>query len=189
MAADSKTSLKKTVRELSDLFDQIDESSIDKLAAALAEARAVYIAGAGRSGLLLRCFAMRIMHMGKPVHMVGDVVTPAATPGDLLLIGSGSGETGSLAALAEKAQTLGVRTALITINPKSRIAGMADLVTAIPAPSPKLKVKLDTAQSEQPMGSLFEQGMFLLLETIVMALMKRQGITSDDMFARHANLE
>lgn len=186
---DVKTKLSGMLTELSGLYARLDESRAKGLVSAVMDAQSLFVAGAGRSGFLLRCFTMRMMHMGKPAHFIGDATTPSAAAGDLLLIGSGSGETGSLTMLAKKAGTLGIKTALITTNPLSTIAGMADVTVVIPAPHPKTVGKLDTAPSVQPMGNLFEQGMFLLLDAVVMTLMERTGMTSEAMFRRHANLE
>lgn len=189
MADGIKKTLSEVLGELASLYERVDESQVEKLIAALARDRRLFIAGAGRSGLLLRCFAMRLMHMGKKVHMVGDVTTPSAQPQDMLLIGSGSGETGSLVAMAKKARAMGVTTALITTNPGSTIAGMADVTVTLPGPTPKNTGHVESAHSAQPMGSLFEQGMFLMLDSIVMRLMNLQNISSEEMFKRHANLE
>lgn len=190
MARSIASSLSGILGELSSLFSRVDGGQVERLAAALRDNQgALFVAGAGRSGLLLRCFAMRMMHMGFATHMLGDVTTPAAKAGDILLIGSGSGETGSLATLADKAKRLGVTVALVTANPDSTIAGLADLVVAVPAPTPKAHGELDSVASEQPMGNLFEQGMFLLLDALVVFLMDQTGISSERMFERHANLE
>ncbi len=161
----------------------------DSLIGALTGAGAVFVAGAGRSGFFMRSFAMRLMHMGKRVHMLGDVTTPSAQPGDTLLIGSASGETGSLGSMAKKAKTLGMTLALVTANPASTIASMADAVVVLPAPTPKNPGGAGAVLSTQPMGNLFEQGMLLLLDCVVMELMEKEGLTSDRMFTRHANLE
>ena len=56
-------------------------------------AQRVYVAGAGRSGLIARAFAMRLLHLGFDVYVVGETVTPALQPGDTLVVFSGSGET------------------------------------------------------------------------------------------------
>jgi 6-phospho-3-hexuloisomerase len=39
------------------------------------------------------------------------------------------------------------------------------------------------------MGSLFEQGLMLTLDALVLALMAASGRDAEAMFARHANLE
>lgn len=184
-----KKTLTGVLSELAGLFDLLDESRVDALVDAVAGAGTLFVAGAGRSGLLLRCFAMRVMHMGKKVHVTGDVTTPSAQPGDMLLIGSGSGETGSLAAMARKAKDIGMKVALVTTNPASTIAKLSDIVVVIPGPTPKNVGVVKTAVSAQPMGSLFEQGMFLVLDASVQHLMAKLDLTSDEMFKRHANLE
>ncbi len=43
--------------------------------------------------------------------------------------------------------------------------------------------------SVQPMGSLFEQSIAILLDIIVLCLMEKHGISSDDMYRNHSNLE
>ena len=43
--------------------------------------------------------------------------------------------------------------------------------------------------SVQPMGSLFEQSTAILLDIIVLCLMEKHGISSDDMYRNHSNLE
>jgi 6-phospho-3-hexuloisomerase len=149
------------------------------------------VAGAGRSGLMMRAFAMRLMHLGLDAHAVGDATTPSLRGGDLLVIGSGSGETASLQAQARKARQLGAEVALITIVPESTIGKLADPVIRLRAPSPKAARTSGepAASSIQPMGSLFEQGLLLLLDIVVMRMAAAEGIPQEQMFQRHANLE
>ena len=104
------------------------------------------------------------------------------------VIGSGSGETASLVAIAEKAKAIGVRIALVTIVPNSRIGRLADALVRIQAPTPKAQRRGRTA-SIQPMGTLFEQTMLILLDSVILRLTERMGVDADAMFARHANLE
>ncbi len=125
--------------ELAAVAEAIDASALDALANAVQGAGRIFIAGAGRSGLMMRGLAMRMMHLGLNVNVVGEIVTPGIGPGDLLLIGSGSGSTASLVAAAEKAQQVGAAVALITIDPGSAIATISSTVVAVPSPSPKSK--------------------------------------------------
>ena len=158
------------------------------LVEAIVAARRVFIAGVGRSGLVMKAFAMRLTHMGFNVHFAGDVTTPAITNDDLLIMGSGSGSTATLRVIAEKAKTSGSKIALISTEENSPIAQMADIVLVVPAPT--LNRDNETAfTSIQPMGSLFEQSMLLTLDTIILLLMSKTKIDNDAMFARHANLE
>ena len=66
---------------------------------------------------------------------------------------------------------------------------MADAVVVLPGVSPKLKNAGMDITSIQPMGSAFEQMLFLMGDAVVLSLMERMQETSDTMFARHADLE
>ncbi len=176
------------VEELRSVIALVSAEEMDRLASAIRAARGVFAAGAGRSGLAMRGFAMRLMHMGTPAWVVGDVTTPALKPGDLLVVGSGSRSTSTLVALAERAKKNGGTIALLTIDPGSPIAKMAATVVRIPAMSPKAQAG-SSVKSRQPMATLFEQSLGVLLDSCIMALMADTGISEQKMFERHANLE
>lgn len=173
------------VSELTKTLAAVPDEAMERLAGDLLGASRVFVAGAGRSGLMMRAFAMRLMHLGLTAYVVGEAVTPSLASGDLLLVGSGSGETKSLVAMAEKARGLDATVALATVAPASTLARLAATVVVIPA-----AVKDGgSGGSAQPMGSLFEQSLLLLLDAVVLRLMARQGIDAAAMFGRHANLE
>ena len=174
---------------LSQTLARVDADRIEAAIADLRDADRVFIAGAGRSGAVLRCLAIRLTHLGKRVHFVGEPTTPAIGRRDLLVFGSGSGRTGSLVVFAERAKSLGARILLFTIDPQSPIGLLADDVVQIWAPSHKALVQVEGDTSGQPQGSLFEQSLLILLDAIVVALMTSSNMTSEDLFSRHANLE
>jgi len=151
-------------------------------------AKRIFVAGKGRSGLFVRGFAMRLMHLGLHVYVVDDVTTPAIAADDVLVLASGSGRTGSLAHYATKAKDIGATLVLITAYPDSPIGHHADKVVQIPAPSVKAEGS-SGIQSAQPMANLFEQSLALLLDITTLQLMTALGKTGEQMFARHANLE
>ena len=84
------------VADIGRTLRQVDAGEVEALLAALLSVERVFLAGKGRTGLQMRAFALRLMHLGLRVHVVDDVTTPAIGAGDLLLIGSSSGRTGSL---------------------------------------------------------------------------------------------
>ena len=176
------------LREIKETFEEIDQSNIIYFLKQIMDAQRVFIAGVGRTGLVMRCFAMRLMHLGIKVQIIGDITTTAVGKNDLLIIGSGSGETSSLLSIARKANNLGIDILLITINPNSSIGNMAKACLKIQAPTPKLNQK-HTKSSIQPMGSLFEQTLLLTLECIAGMIMQEKNMDSDSMFFNHANLE
>ena len=174
--------------ELGETVGHICNDSAEKLADAIIAAETVLVAGAGRSGLAMKSFAMRLMHMGFDTYVVGETVTPSITAQDVLLIGSGSGSTSSLVVSANKADDIGATICLITIDEHSPIAQLAQVVLTIHAPSPKVSRDFGF-RSVQPMGSLFEQSLQLVLDAIVLLLMEKTEKTPESMFTRHANLE
>lgn len=176
-------------REVTECLGKVSTESTEQALLSISAARRLFLAGAGRSSLGVSAFAMRLMQMGKDVHLVGETTTPAITPGDLLIIGSGSGATGSLVAMSAKAKKIGAHILIVTVDRNSPIGNLAEVVVVIPAPSPKAEKGHSLSQSIQPMGSLFEQSLFLFFDALVLILMEREKVTSDVMFTRHANLE
>lgn len=175
-------------RELAACVEAVSEAQADALLEEIAAARAVFVVGAGRSLLMLRCLAMRLMHLGLTAYVVGDTTTPAFGPGDLLVCASGSGTTGSVLRVAERAHELGGRVAAFTIEATSPLGALADAVVEVPAFTDKRAV----AGSELPTlpgGSLFEQAVLLLGDALVAPLGVRTGVACDHAFALHANLE
>lgn len=166
----------------------VDDAQLGAAVAEIQKAHHVFLAGAGRSGIAIGGFANRLMHLGTSVSVVGEITSPHSRPGDLLVIGSGSGETAGLVALARKARTAGVRVVLITMDAHSTIAALADVCVVLPGVSPKLRTAT-AVTSIQPMGSAFEQISFLTYDAIVLELMDRLGETSATMFGRHVDFE
>jgi 6-phospho-3-hexuloisomerase len=161
-------------------------TSLDALAALVAGADRVFVLGAGRSGLALRMTAMRLMHLGLEVHVVGEVTTPAIAAGDLLLTASGSGTTGGIVRAAETAAKAGASIGAITTAPDSPLAQLASVVVVVPAAD---KLDRSGAASAQYAGSLFEQLVVLLGDALFHALWQRSGATADELWPRHANIE
>ena len=181
--------------ELKEFSRKTNPEQMELLADELLSANTIYIAGAGRSGLVIRAFAMRLMHLGLKVHVVGDVTSPHAKAGDVLLIGSGSGETKSLIAAAQKARECGMRIALNTFSENSTLSRLADVNLVLPGTSQKAQnvsggaAAIHTIHTFQPMGSAYEQLSFLVYDTVIILLMEKLGLSSDEMFERHANIE
>ena len=178
------------VNELSEILGALDPAGVDAVAEAIASAQGkIFCAGVGRSGYMMRAFSMRLMHCGFNSFFVGDTATPGASENDILVIGSGSGETGSLKAYAAKAKKLGLKIYTVTTSPDSELGKTSEICLHLKAISPKLSGNSNSITSVQPMGSLFEQGLLICLDGLVIKIMEKLGINSDEMFSRHANLE
>jgi len=161
-------------------------SALDDLADALFAADRVFLVGAGRSGIALRMTAMRLMHLGLDVHVVGEATAPAIRAGDLLLTASGSGGTESVVRAARTASGAGASVAAITTDADSALGRLADVVVVVPAAQ---KLDRSAAASRQYAGSLFEQLVVVIGDGLFHAMWERQGTSADELWPRHANLE
>uniref|UniRef100_UPI00403F4107 6-phospho-3-hexuloisomerase n=1 Tax=Candidatus Enterococcus willemsii TaxID=1857215 RepID=UPI00403F4107 len=174
--------------ELTQNADKINTKDIENFLGQIQTAKHIFLSGAGRSGIAIQAFANRLMHLGFSVSLVGEISSPHSQEGDLLIICSGSGETGSLKILATKAKQSGVNIALVTMKKESTIGQLADSILVLPG------ITKDENQREgntfsQPMGSSFEQLAFLTFDSLILNLMDETGENSETMFARHADFE
>ncbi|MET3903322.1 6-phospho-3-hexuloisomerase [Paenarthrobacter sp. 4246] len=172
--------------EIVSTTNAIDVGQLAVLAGRIHRAERVFLAGAGRSGLVLRMAAMRLMHLGLTVHVAGDTTTPAIAAGDLLVVASGSGTTSGVVKAAETALAAGADVAAVTANPGSPLAGLADALVIIPAAQ---KTDHGSSLSRQYSGSLFEQSLFLATEAVFQTLWENTDEPAEQLWLRHANLE
>jgi len=181
--------LEQILAELSTCVRQVAAANLALAAEWMQFYPRIFVAGAGRSSLCMRALGMRLMHLGKTVYVAGETTTPAITETDLLILGSGSGRTVSLLAIAGQARRQNAKILLFTTDSASPLAELADHRVLIPAPSLKNVKGMSGLESVQPMGTLFEQSMLILCDCLILGLMQSMGVTTAQMLARHANLE
>ena len=168
-------------------LDKIDEASVDKMVDAVLEAEKVFFIGVGRVMLSLQAIAKRFTHLGIDTYCVGQITEPAITEKDLLVVGSGSGESLIPVAIANKAHMLGAKIAYIGAGPESSVRKISDCFVYIPVVS-KIE-KENVIESNQPMTSLFEQSLFLLGDVMAQLIVEKKGIDIKTLWKYHANLE
>ena len=137
-------------------------------------------------GYAAKGFAMRLGHMGFKAWTVGDSTVPHIGDGDILLVASGSGNTQTIYDIAFRAACNGATVVLITNNPASRIGSLAETVLRLPNDNNKAT---NQRTSRQPMSTLNEQCLGLLLDSIVLGIMRLNDETHETMWNRHSNLE
>ncbi len=175
------------LREIQTVLSKVDENSVHALATALQHSNKIVTIGAGRVGLATKGFAMRLGHLGFNAHAIGDMTVPSLKGArNMALIASGSGETPSIAILAEIAKKNDATVALITANPQSRMGRIADIVVCVPAPTKHSKA---SERSKQPMTTLNEQCLHVFFDALVLSLMHTLNENHDTMWSRHSNLE
>lgn len=172
--------------EIGSVLQQVDPLEVAALVTELRLADRIFVAGAGRSGLVLKMAAMRLMHLGLTVHVVGETTAPAIRTGDLLLAASGSGTTAGVVKAAEAAAAHGARVAAYTTAPGSPLAAAAAAVVIIPAAR---KTDHGSSLTRQYSGSLFEQVLFAATEAVFQSLWDEDTTAVEDLWLRHANLE
>ena len=175
--------------EITSCLRLVSSENLAKAGALIEYAPRIFVSGAGRSGLIMRTLGTRLTQLGKTVHVVGESTTPSVQSGELLVIGSGSGQTSTLQAIAQKAKNQGAGILLFTTNPTSPMAAIADLCVVVPAPSLEGVGEGRVLKSAQPMGTLFEQSLLILCDLIILWIMQRSGISAAQMRLRHSNLE
>jgi 6-phospho 3-hexuloisomerase len=171
------------IEKISGILEATDDTYDVKLTQMLDNAKRIFIAGAGRSRLVGNFFAMRLVHGGYDVSVVGEIVTPSIKAGDLLIIISGSGETEQLIAFTKSAKKVGANIVLISAKSDSTIGDMADAVFQIGRSEQYGKVR------GMPMGTVFELSTLLFLEATISHVIHEKGIPEEVMRERHANLE
>jgi len=156
----------------------------------------ILIVGAGRSGLVARAFAMRLMHLGFNVFVVGETITPALEKGDILLAITGSGQTSFVVSAARMAKQRGANVITITSLSKSPMANLTDHLVQLYGRT-KLADQPDYLSRQihgdheplAPLGTLFEVSCMVFLDSVVVELMHRLGKDEVSMRRRHATIE
>jgi len=182
------SSLEKVIAEISDAIQKTQlEGYSDFLSAIENSGSKIVCTGAGRVGLAMRGFTMRLNHLGIDAYFLGETIVPHTGPGDLLIVGSGSGSTASILKLVEIAKSKGLKIALVTSANTSPMRDLSDVSVLLHTPN-------KTPQSSelvsiQPMTTLFEQSISIFLDSVVLDLMEKFGETSASMWARHNVIE
>lgn len=152
----------------------------DKFVDAIIGSRKIFIYGVGRSGLIAKAFAIRLVQMGLEVYFVGETITPIVEEGHLVVIVSHTGETMSAVQTANIVRRVGARVITITANAHSKLASASNVVIHIHPP------KDDDRRRLAPMGTLFEDATLIYLDGIVAGLMEKLGQSEGAMRKRHA---
>lgn len=188
------------LKEISEVMKGLDPSQVEDMLKALLNSRAdnrkVLVVGAGRSGLVGKAFAMRLMHIGFDVHVMGETITPAIGCGDLVLIISGSGSTTLPVTVADMAKRLGAFVLAITSRPESPLSKISNQIMVVPG-------RVDMAREDEyysrqlkgeheplaPLGTIFEDSCMVFLDAIIAELMAKLEISEEEMKLKHALIE
>ncbi|AOL16205.1 6-phospho 3-hexuloisomerase [Sulfolobus sp. A20] len=156
----------------------------------------VLVMGAGRSGLVGRAFAMRLLHLGYNSYVLGETIVPAIGKNDIVIAISGSGRTKLILTAAEAAKEAGAKLIAITSYNDSPLSKIADIVVEVPGRTKYSQNEdyfarqiLGITEPLAPLGTLFEDTVQIFLDGVVAELMIRLKKTEEDLRVVHANIE
>ena len=172
------------------------ETLLDTLLYTKMGGKKALILGAGRSGLVGRAFAMRLMHVGIDVYVMGETITPAIGEGDIVIIISGSGSGAMSTTAAHMAKRLGSLIFAVTSYPDSELAQISDHVIVVSGREAvaeesdyQSRQLLGEHESLAPMGTLFEDTCMVFLDGLIAELMIRLEVSEVSMKKKHSTIE
>jgi 6-phospho-3-hexuloisomerase len=174
-----KESVDYITKSIQQIFKE-DIENTDKFVDSIIGSRRIFIYGVGRSGLIAKAFAIRLVQMGLEVYFVGETITPIVEEGHLVIIVSYTGETMSAIQTANIVRRVGAKVITITASAHSKLASASNQVVVIDAPKDEDKKRL------APLGTLFEAATLIYLDSIVAQLMEKLGQSEGSMRKRHA---
>ncbi|APH38784.1 6-phospho-3-hexuloisomerase [Methanohalophilus halophilus] len=181
--------------QIKNIAQRIDKESIKKTIEYVMDADSIFIMGAGRSGLVGKAFAMRLMHLGFTSYVVGESTTPAVHKNDVVIAISGSGETRSVSDLGRIAKDIGATLITVTSNKDSTLGHISDATLEIQGRSKEdaggyLERHMRGEYSHlTPLGTSFEISSLVFLDALVAELIFITGASEADLKSRHAKLE
>src|SRR5258706_13340574 len=110
------------LKEVASVLDRIGEDDTLHFVRELERAKRIYVRGVGRSGLVVKAFGQRLMHLGWEVHLADEISAPAIRRGDLLIACSGTGTTELTLYMARKARRIGARCIALTAATRSPLS-------------------------------------------------------------------
>lgn len=175
------------LKELAETLSGVKPGEVDAFCEEILKARRVFVTGAGRVLRMCQAFAQRLRHLRIDSYVLGETIVPPIGKKDLLVAASGSGETATVLTIAGRGRKKGARLAVVTARRDSPLAALADCLLKIPGPT-SLK-RPQEPETEQPLTGLFEQSLLLAFDAVGLLLRTKKGLTDEEMWEEHANLE
>ena len=162
--------IQEVMKEINQVMAQVDEQQLQNILPLFIKQRRIFVRGAGRSGFQAKGFAMRLMHLGYEVYVLGETITPSVKEGDLFIAISGSGTTKGVLMDAISAKEKGLTLLVFTSIPGATKTGSG-------------------IASIQLLSSLFDQTLHITLDVLCLMLSRQQSATKDEILQAHVNIE
>lgn len=185
MTLDEEHLIEPVLHEIEEVLHKVDEAQLDKVESLITKNKRIFVLGSGRSGLMAKGFAMRLMHIGYTDYVIGETITPSIHKGDILIAVSGSGKTENVVTLSKRAASNGVEVIAVTSNPHSPLAQLAKQILVVPGATKAG----DGVKSIQLLSSLFDQSVHITLDILCLKLSIRDHVSNANAKAEHTNME
>lgn len=186
------------MRSVQDILSNVSKDQVEKMVKMMLEAKdhRILIIGVGRSGLIGKSFAMRLMHLGFHVYVMGETITPAIGKNDLIISISGSGSTKLVVIAAEIAKEVEAKIIAVSSYPDSPLGKIADHIVQIRGRT-KLAREKDYFLRQisgihaplAPLGTMFEIATSIFLDSVIAEVISELGKTEDELRKKHATIE
>ena len=181
------------------IANTISDEDVEKFLNELLNAKRIYVIGAGRSGLVAKAFAMRLMHLGLHAYVVGETITPALNKGrcDGRLLGLRAGPRPL--PILPRLRTRSVH--ISASSPRMRIPGSERSRTALSSSSTsgmrcrtmpsefEIRQMMGEHKSFAPLGTLFETASMIFADAVISRLMEITKTDESALKNRHTNIE
>lgn len=183
---------------LNEIIDRLDRENIKAMIQKILEGESIFLMGAGRSGLVAKAFAMRLMHLGFSVYVVGETTTPSVQTQDVVIAISGSGETRSIADLGKIVKDIGSTLITVTSKKESTLGKISDIAMVLPSKTKndldadgylERNMRGDYKKNVPPLGTSFEITSLIFLDSIIAQLIMLTGASEAELKKRHTNIE
>ncbi len=166
------------IESIGESLDAVDTSLVNRAVEMISSAKQIFVYGSGRSGLVGKFFAMRLVQLGLVAYFIGETITPVVNPGDVVVLVSNTGRTQSTLLVESIVKRINARVIAVTSDASSPLAENADLTFII---------KYSKRRGElAPLGTLFEDASVIFFDSLIAVLMKKLGQREEDMRRRHA---
>jgi len=161
-------------------LEHIDPPAIARAIEILLKAPQIFVYGAGRSGIIGRAFAMRLVQAGLRAYVIGESVTPIVRAGDAVFLLSAQGESYSSIQTGNIVRREGAELIVLTSKPGSKLAHTASHLISLEFPEDDDRLRY------APLGTLFEAASLRLTDGLIAELLRVRGETEASMRRRHA---
>lgn len=154
----------------------------------------VFTVGEGRSGLVAKAFALRLMQLGFNAFVIGETTTPGVRHDDIVIAISGSGTTETVLTVCQIiiGEEIGANLVAITSRKDSTLARIADLVIDLPgrkgviSTPDYLEQTLKRSLPQVPLGTVFETNAGIFCDSVISELFVLTKSTEEKMQKQHA---